>query len=83
MSLKISSIGILNITTTPGAIAGVNRGGGEAAFDLYLITQDNRRIDTEDGRDIIVRIQTVFLNTEDNRILLTESGLNIISYPLI
>ena len=81
MSLKISSIGILNITTTPGAIAGSNR-GGDAAYELYLLTQDNRRIDTEDGRDIIVRIQNVFLNTEDDRILLTESGVNILSFPL-
>jgi hypothetical protein len=82
MSLKLSSIGILNITTTPGAIAGSNRGGGDAAYELYLLTQDNRRIDTEDGRDIIVRIQNVFLNTEDDRILLTESGVNILSFPL-
>ena len=81
MSLKISSIGILNITTSPGAIAGANRGGGDS-LELYLITQDNRIIDTEDGRDIIVRIQNVFLNTEDDRIILTESGVNILSFPL-
>jgi len=81
MSLKISSIGILNITTSPGAIAGSNKAVGDS-LDFYLITQDNRRIDTEDGRDIIVRIQNVFLNTEDDRILLTESGVNILSFPL-
>lgn len=82
MSLKISSLGILNITTTPSAIAGLNRTPGDVDLDMFLITQDHRRLLTEDDRYIIVKTARSFLNTEDNRILLTESGVNILTFPI-